>query len=85
MTFFAICKAYCAINVLLLPMSFANGGWLLSPCAMLLALFFQALCAFRLTKVALEYKIYSYPQICEKALGPYGLVSIRILLALAHF
>ena len=39
-TFFAILKAYCAINVLLLPLSFSEGGYILSPCAMLIALFF---------------------------------------------
>ena len=51
-TFFAVLKGYCAINVLLLPCSFANGGYLLSPIAMIVACFFEALCAARLTSVA---------------------------------
>ena len=54
-TFFAIIKAYCAINVLLLPRAFANGGYLLSPIAMMTACFFEALCAARLTSVAHQY------------------------------
>lgn len=51
-TFFAVVKAYCAINVLLLPRSFVNGGYLLSPVMMLIACFFETLCAMRLTTVA---------------------------------
>lgn len=51
-TFFAVIKAYCAINVLLLPRSFANGGYMLSPASMLFACFFETLCAVRLTSVA---------------------------------
>ena len=51
-TCFAVMKAYCAINVLLLPCSFANGGYVLSPIAMLVAVSFESLCAARLTTVA---------------------------------
>ena len=54
-TFFAIIKAYCAINVLLLPRSFANGGYLLSPLAMIFACVFETMCAVRLTTVAQQY------------------------------
>ena len=36
-SFFALCKCYCAINVLLTPKSFKNGGYLFSPIALLLA------------------------------------------------
>ena len=72
-TFFAVLKAYCAINVLLLPRSFANGGYLLSPCAMLVAVFFEGLCAARLSTVGHMYGIYSYPLLMQKALGEKGL------------
>ena len=51
-TYFAVIKAYCAINVLLLPRSFVNGGFVLSPIALLVAGFFETLCALRLTQVA---------------------------------
>ena len=50
-TFFAVLKAYCAINVLLLPCSFASGGYLLSPFAMFIACFFEGMCAYKLCKV----------------------------------
>ena len=72
-TFFAIVKAYCAINVLLLPRAFANGGYLLSPIAMMTACFFEALCAARLTQVAHQYQIFSYPLLMKRALGEKGL------------
>ena len=84
-TFFAIVKAYCAINVLLLPAAFANGGFLLSPFAMALALFFETLCAVRLTSVAHQQKIYSYPLLMKKSIGEKGLWMARICLALAHW
>ena len=32
--FFALAKSYCAINVLLTPKQFRNGGYLLSPIAL---------------------------------------------------
>ena len=54
-TFFAILKAYCAINCLLLPMSFGEGGYILGPSAMFIALFFQCLSAAQLTTVAKKY------------------------------
>ena len=84
-TFFAILKAYCAINVLLLPCSFANGGYILSPCAMVLACFFEGLCAARLTTVALQYEIYSYPLLMKRAMGEKGLLASRIFISIAHW
>ena len=85
MTLFAIMKAYCAINVLLLPCSFVKGGWLLAPLAMITACFFETLCAYRLAEVAIATRLYSYPCIVEKAIGENGKTAIRVLLALAHF
>lgn len=84
-TFFAIIKAYCAINILLLPYSFAKGGYILSPCAMAVAVFFEALCAARLSTVAKQFGIYSYPLIMERALGRKGMIFARVVLALSHF
>ena len=83
-TFFAILKAYSAINALLLPMAYAEGGYILSPCAMIFALFFQGLSAAQLTNVAREYNIYSYPLIMEKALGKWGLIAARVCISCAH-
>ena len=62
-TFFALLKAYCAINVLLLPLSFKNGGYILSPVMMIIACCFMTLCAIQLATVAKAYNIYNYPKI----------------------
>lgn len=78
-------KAYCAINVLLLPRSFVNGGYILSPVSILVAVFFETLCAVRLAEVAHAYGIYSYPLLMQKALGDKGLHIARLFLSLAHF
>lgn len=84
-TFVAVAKAYCAINVLLLPCSFKNGGYIIAPVAMVVACFFESLCAARLTSVANKFQIFSYPLIMKKAMGNKGLQTARILLALAHW
>ena len=60
-TFFAVIKAYCAINVLMLPMQFANGGYLLSPIMLIVACFFECLCAIKLSEIAIKYNMFSYP------------------------
>jgi len=36
-TFFALCKCYCAINVLLTPKAFRNGGYLFTPICLFVA------------------------------------------------
>ena len=54
-TFIAICKAYCSVNVLLLPMSFTKGGYVGSAFTMVIACFFQTLAAVKLVQVALKY------------------------------
>ena len=48
-TFFAICKCYCAINVLVTPKSFRNGGYLFTPISLILAGALQCYCAIKLT------------------------------------
>ena len=52
-TFFAIVKAYMAINILLTPRSFVNGGYLLSPFALLIAFLIEGMSSFRMVNVAL--------------------------------
>lgn len=84
-TYIAIIKAYCSINVLLLPAVFASGGWALSPCAFMVATFFESLCAIRLSMIAMKYKIYSYQLLMEKALGQWGLNVSRVCLAIDHW
>ena len=42
-------------------------------------------CAVKLSKVADKYKIYDYPDIAERALGPTGKKIVRASLMLVHF
>ena len=84
-TFFAIIKGYMSINVLLVPRAFVNGGFVLSPLAVLLATCFEATCAVKLSNIAFKYKVYNYPAIAQKAIGKWGLYAVTTLLALSHF
>lgn len=65
-------------------MSFGEGGYILAPIAMLIALFFQGLSAAQLTTVAKTFGIYSYPLIMQEAHGKVGLYAARICISLAH-
>ena len=58
--YFALIKAYCAINVLLLPKAFKNGGWLLSPLSLMVACVFEATCAIKLAQCGLFTGTISY-------------------------
>ena len=64
-TFFALCKSYCSINVLLIPKSFHNGGYLLSPIAIVIGGLLQAICAVKLSQCALAIKKASYSDIAK--------------------
>ena len=47
-TFFALIKSYMAINILLTPRSFVNGGYVLSPCALITATCIEQMGSIRL-------------------------------------
>ena len=53
-TYFALVKAYMAIGILLTPRSFVNGGYVLSPLALIVATAFECFSSMRLVNVALE-------------------------------
>ena len=84
-TFFALLKSYCAINVLLTPKSFANGGFLLSPIALIFACIFQTICAIKLSQCGLKVKKISYPDIVKKAMGKKCKSFLEIALAVVQF
>lgn len=84
-TFMAMCKAYCAINVLLLPKSFTKGGYVVSPAAMAIGCFFETLSAVKLAQIAVKYELFTYPAIADRALGNAGKNLVRCLIALASF
>ena len=46
--FTALCKGYCAINILVLPKQFDNGGWLIGILAISIAACYVCICALKL-------------------------------------
>ena len=68
--YFALLKAYCAINVLLLPKAVRNGGYALSPAALAISCCFEGTCAVKLSKCGSKTKKISYSDIVQAALGP---------------
>ena len=84
-SFFALCKLYCAINVLLVPKAFANGGYLASPIIVLISCSFQSACAIRLTHVGNYTGKINYPDIVNVVFGKCGKRFIEVSLAMVHF
>mmetsp|Transcript_41783 Transcript_41783/g.63812 ORF Transcript_41783/g.63812 Transcript_41783/m.63812 type:complete len:148 (+) Transcript_41783:617-1060(+) len=84
-SFFATCKSYCAINVLLIPKAFQNGGYILSPIALVISGFLQLLCAIKLTECGMHVKKISYPDIVHKAMGRKGKKVLEVFLAIVQF
>jgi len=80
-TYAAICKGYCAINILILPKQFDNGGWLLSLIAVFVAFFLVLNCALKLVKCGIKTDTYVYSQIALKGLGPRGKLFVDIFLS----
>jgi amino acid permease len=68
-TFFAIIKAYTTMNIFFMPIGFKEGGWLFSPFALILACFFEAICAMKLCSAARLVSIYDYPDLVEYTFG----------------
>ena len=83
-TYFAVLKGYCSINVLLLPRSFVNGGFVLSPIMLCVSCTLECTCAVLVSKIALKYGIYDYAAIVEHAYGLNAKKFVRTLLCLAH-
>lgn len=83
--YFGLIKAYCAINVLLLPKSFKNGGWLLSPISLIVACIFEATCAIKLAQCGLFTGTISYQHIVLTALGPSFHKVFMIIIAVVQF
>lgn len=67
--YFALLKAYCAINILLLPKSFRNGGYALSPLSLMMACLFESTCAIKLAQCGMITGKISYREIVLQALG----------------
>ena len=61
--FMAVCKGFCAINILILPKQFDNGGWLIGIVSICVAAAFVTMCALKLIKCGEKIGVYTYPGI----------------------
>ena len=58
--YISICKGYCAINILILPKQFSNGGWLVSILSINLGCYFVLYCAQKLIDCSFKVKSFTY-------------------------
>ena len=84
-TFAALCKGYCAINILILPKQFENGGWLIGLVSIFVAVLFVLQCALKLVKCSNQLEVYNYSEVALHALGPRGKIVVDIVLSLVQF
>lgn len=83
--FVALCKGYCAINILILPKNFQNGGWLIGILAIILGGWFVCVCALKLVECAFECQKFDFREVARSALGSTGCHVISIVLAVIQF
>ena len=81
----AISKGYCAINILILPKNFENGGWLVGVLAINVSVAFVMFCALKLVQCGIKVDHYNYGEIVKKALGSKGQQIVNIVLMLVQF
>jgi len=81
----ALCKSYCAINILILPKNFENGGWLVGILAISLGGLLVAICAHKLVDCAFKIKKYDFREVARAALGDVACHTISIMLAIIQF
>ena len=84
-TYFAICKGYCAINILILPKQFDNGGWIVAILSVNIACSFVLLCANKMVACALKTGKYNFSEIVNTALGHRGKAFADVVLATCQF
>lgn len=58
--YIAVCKGYCAINILILPKQFSNGGWLVGILSVNLGCIFVLYCALKLIECSFKVRSYTY-------------------------
>lgn len=84
-TFFAILKGYCGLSILMTPKAFSNGGWGASGIFMITSGILSLMAVRMLVEAGLATKLYSYPLIVEKILGPKSRVMLEITIAMTQY
>lgn len=83
--FMALCKAYCSINILVLPKQFDNGGWLVGVLAINISVTFVLLSVLKLVQAGTKLQEFTYPGIVEKAIGPKFKIVAEVFVAICQF
>jgi len=84
-SFVAICKGYCAINILILPKNFENGGWVIGVLSINIGCCFVLYCAQKLVKCGIKINSYSFSAIARQALGSRAMAVVEITLSFCQF
>ena len=83
-TYIAILKGYCAVSILMMPVAFFNGGYFASPATLIASGLITTVCVTKLIECGLHFNCYSFPKICELALGPAGKRVIDIMICMTQ-
>ena len=59
-SYIAVCKGYCVINILYMPLQFSNGGWIVGIISINVACCVVLMCAMKLIQCAAKTKIMTY-------------------------
>ena len=84
-TAMAVCKGYCAINILVLTKNFEDGGWVTGVLSIFGGCFLVLICALKLVECGSERKIYSFTEIALAAFGPKGKLIVDVFIMLCQF
>ena len=81
--YIALVKGYCVILVLVLPRSFATGGYACTAALVLVSGLISTFCASLLVQAGLQANIHSYSLLTQKVLGSKWKVAVDLIIALA--
>ena len=81
--YIALVKGYCVILVLILPRSFATGGFACTAGLVLVSGLISTFCASLLVQAGLQANIHSYSLLTQKVLGSKWKVAVDLIIALA--
>ena len=76
--YMAVCKAYCAANIINFPTFFQHGGWLVGILATNIGCGVATFCALKLIECSFKSKSYTYPKIVKKAFGPIAELFLKL-------
>ena len=82
-TYIALLKGFCATAVLMLPITFQNGGIVATPIFIAGSAIVSTICIGKLIDAGLATRLFSYSLIVEKALGKKGRFVLDLMVCLS--